>query len=166
MYHSTTCTWLKLTCCSEPEFRLVFMSLAFVTCAIGFFTFGYAMEAGKSAELCSFLWGIQMFGVIIGIWSCLSYGLDAFRNLSSEMFIMNMLFKVRWCSLHLLLTPRLTLLIELYVLCPLSLFEQLGRSKGPGTDHVRLWGHVHVSVFARGARLHVRETNAQLVVKT
>ncbi|KAF2148903.1 serine/threonine kinase 16 [Myriangium duriaei CBS 260.36] len=77
----------------EPEFRLVFMALSAITCALGFFTFGWAMAHGKSAELCSFLWGVQMFGIIVGIWSTITYGLDAFRNLSSEMFIMNMLFK-------------------------------------------------------------------------
>ncbi|GAB7340414.1 hypothetical protein MBLNU457_6848t1 [Dothideomycetes sp. NU457] len=77
----------------EPEFRLTFMALAGVTCAIGMFLFGHALTVGANAILCSFLFGLLMFGIIIGIWSTISYGLDAFRNLSSEMFIMNMLFK-------------------------------------------------------------------------
>lgn len=79
----------------EPEFRLVFMSVSAFFCGVGFFLFGWALHEGFSAVVCSFLWGIQMFGIITGIWSTISYGLDAFRNLSSEMFIMNMLFKVR-----------------------------------------------------------------------
>lgn len=88
--------YLTLTCCvySEPEFRLTFMALAGVTCGIGMFLFGYTLSIGANAILCAFLFGVQMFGIIIGIWSTISYGLDAFRNLSSEMFIMNMLFKV------------------------------------------------------------------------
>lgn len=89
-----------LTCASEPEFRLVFMSIAGVACGLGMFLFGYAMSVGASAILCSFLQGVMMVGVLIGIFSSISYGLDAFRNLSSEMFVMNMLFKVciSFCS--------------------------------------------------------------------
>ena len=34
-----------------------------------------------------------MFGVLIGIFSTLSYGLDSFRNEANEIFVMNMLFK-------------------------------------------------------------------------
>lgn len=80
--------------CSEPEFRLVFMAPAMVTCGLGMFFFGYAMEIGAAAELCAFLQGVMMFGVLIGIFSTLSYALDAFRSQSSEMFVMNMVFKV------------------------------------------------------------------------
>lgn len=80
---------------SEPEFRLVFMSVAMFTCGIGMFLFGYTMAIGAPAELCAFLQGVMMFGVLIGIFSTLSYALDAFRSQSNEMFIMNMLFKVR-----------------------------------------------------------------------
>lgn len=39
-----------------------------------------------------------MFGVLIGIFSTLSYGLDSFRSQSNEIFIMNMLFKVSSCT--------------------------------------------------------------------
>lgn len=79
---------------SEPEFRLVFMSVACVFCGLGMFLFGYEMEIGANAVLCAFLQGVMMFGVLIGIFSTLAYGLDAFRNQSNEIFIMNMLFKV------------------------------------------------------------------------
>lgn len=34
-----------------------------------------------------------MVGVLIGIWSTLSYGLDSFRSQANEIFVMNMLFK-------------------------------------------------------------------------
>ncbi|KAK5731454.1 hypothetical protein LTR17_011342 [Elasticomyces elasticus] len=77
----------------EPEFRLVFMSIGGVTCGIGMFLFGYAMATGAAAEVCAFLQGLMMFGVLIGIFSTLSYGLDAFRTQSNEIFVMNMVFK-------------------------------------------------------------------------
>lgn len=80
---------------SEPEFRLVFLAVAMVMCGIGMFLFGYTMAIGAPAELCAFLQGVMMFGVLIGIFSTLSYALDAFRSQSNEMFVMNMLFKVR-----------------------------------------------------------------------
>jgi len=36
----------------------------------------------------------MMVGVLIGIFATLSYGLDAFRTQSNEIFVMNMLMKV------------------------------------------------------------------------
>jgi hypothetical protein len=65
-----------------------------IACGVGMFLFGYTMEIGAAAEVCSFLQGLMMVGVLVGIFSTLSYGLDAFRNQSDEIFIMNMLFKV------------------------------------------------------------------------
>jgi hypothetical protein len=79
---------------SEPEFRLVFMSGATVFMGLGMFLFGYTMAIGANAILCAFLQGVMMVGVLIGIFATLAYGLDAFRSQSSEIFIMNMLFKV------------------------------------------------------------------------
>jgi len=61
---------------------------------LGMFLFGYTMGIGANAILCAFLQGVMMVGVLIGIFATLAYGLDAFRNQSSEIFIMNMLFKV------------------------------------------------------------------------
>ena len=61
---------------------------------LGMFLFGYTMSIGANAVLCAFLQGVMMVGVLIGIFATLAYGLDAFRNQSSEIFIMNMLFKV------------------------------------------------------------------------
>lgn len=71
------------------------MSLAMVTCGLGMFLFGYTMQVGAAAPLCAFMQGLMMFGVLIGIFSTLSYALDAFRSQSNEMFVMNMVFKVR-----------------------------------------------------------------------
>ncbi|KXL42274.1 hypothetical protein M433DRAFT_151003 [Acidomyces richmondensis BFW] len=77
----------------EPEFRLVFMSVALVFCTVGMFVFGYTMSVGSPSALCSFFQGVQMVGVLIGIFASLSYALDAFRSQSNEIFIMNMFFK-------------------------------------------------------------------------
>jgi hypothetical protein len=79
---------------SEPEFRLVFMAPAAVGCGLGMFLFGYTLDIGANAVLCAFLQGVMMVGVLIGINSTMSYGLDAFRSQSNEMFVMNMFFKV------------------------------------------------------------------------
>ena len=70
------------------------MAPAGVCCGIGMFLFGYTLARGSPAELCAFFQGLQMVGVLIGIFSTLSYGLDSFRSQSNEIFVMNMLFKV------------------------------------------------------------------------
>jgi hypothetical protein len=69
------------------------MGIAGVFCGLGMFLFGYAMAIGANAILCAFLQGVMNMGVLIGICATLSYGLDAFRHQSNEIFIMNMLFK-------------------------------------------------------------------------
>jgi hypothetical protein len=65
-----------------------------VCCGIGMFLFGYTLANGSPAPVCAFLQGVMMVGVLIGIFSSLSYGLDSFRSQSNEIFVMNMLFKV------------------------------------------------------------------------
>lgn len=69
------------------------MAPAGVACGLGMFLFGYTLSIGANSILCAFLQGVMMVGVLIGIFSTLSYGLDAFRNQSNEIFVMNMLFK-------------------------------------------------------------------------
>jgi hypothetical protein len=72
------------------------MPIAGIACTVGMFLFGYTMSIGANALLCAFLQGVMMFGVLIGIFSTLSYGLDAFKSQANEIFIMNMVFKVRF----------------------------------------------------------------------
>jgi len=69
------------------------MGPAAVACGLGMFLFGYTLSIGANAVLCAFLQGVMMVGVLIGIFSTLSYGLDAFRSQSNEMFVMNMFLK-------------------------------------------------------------------------
>ena len=96
------------------------MSLAGIFCGIGMFLFGYTMAIGANAVLCAFLQGIMNVGVLIGIFSTLSYGLDAFRSQSNEMFITNMFFKVNHQPISYALSD---LSIELHVLRPKQLRE-------------------------------------------
>ena len=77
----------------EPEFRLVHMFPATVLCAIGMFCYGWFTQIGASAYVCAFFQGVMMCGVLLGTISSVSYALDAYRDSSNEIFIMNMLFK-------------------------------------------------------------------------
>ena len=43
----------------EPEFRLIFMSIALVFCTIGMCLFGYTMSVGSAAPLCAFFQGVM-----------------------------------------------------------------------------------------------------------
>lgn len=94
LFLGTSSTCMSNYTHSEPEFRLVFMGIGGACCGIGMFLFGYTMGQGSASALCAFFQGVMMVGVLIGIFSTLSYGLDAFRTQSNEIFVMNMLFKV------------------------------------------------------------------------
>lgn len=78
---------------SEPEFRLGHMAIATVLCGIGMFGYGHFVQIGASAYVCALFQGIMMAGVLVGTISSVSYALDAYRESSNELFIMNMLFK-------------------------------------------------------------------------
>jgi len=78
---------------SEPEFRLVHMILALICCGVGMFGYGHFTQVGAAATTCAVFQGIMMTGVLIGTISPVAYALDAYRDSSNEIFIMNMLFK-------------------------------------------------------------------------
>ena len=140
------------------------MSGATVFMGLGMFFFGYTMAIGASAILCAFLQGVMMVGVLIGIFATLAYGLDAFRNQSSEIFIMNMLFKVR-PTLYLTLFPQTDSHTEPHVLWPLQLCKSLGRVQGPGTDNVRLWRDFDLHGAYGNPGVYLREEIEELVVE-
>jgi hypothetical protein len=54
---------------------------------------GYSVESAKSVYLVSFIWGMALCGITISAISTSSYGLDAFRDNATEMFIMAAVFK-------------------------------------------------------------------------
>ncbi|KAE8853756.1 hypothetical protein HRS9122_00748 [Pyrenophora teres f. teres] len=76
----------------EPEYRLLAMVFS-VTIVIGICLFGHYAEQGSSYYLTAFFHGMDLFGIVIAAISVSSYALDAFRHLSSEMFIINMVLK-------------------------------------------------------------------------
>lgn len=76
----------------EPEFRLLPVTLGLLG-GVGLMSYAYAVDAQISMYICSFLWGLSMFGIIFMVTPSNSYVIDAFRDLSSEMFIASMMFK-------------------------------------------------------------------------
>jgi len=76
----------------EPEYRLLGMIPA-VTIIIGLCLFGYFAEQGASFYLTAFFHGMDLFGIVCAAISASSYVLDAFRDISAEVFIINMVFK-------------------------------------------------------------------------
>ncbi|KAL6710782.1 hypothetical protein ACN47E_007839 [Coniothyrium glycines] len=76
----------------EPEYRLLGM-IPSVTIVIGLCLFGYFAEQGASFYLTAFFHGMDLFGIVVAAIAASSYVLDAYRDISSEVFIMNMVLK-------------------------------------------------------------------------
>lgn len=78
----------------EPEFHLIPVFTIGMVCAVaGLAGWGRVVENGDTIYLVCFLWGLMLFGMTsIAAW-CTSWSLDAFRQHSTELFIMNMVFK-------------------------------------------------------------------------
>ena len=76
----------------EPEFRLVMMPLGLLAGA-AMMGWGAACENYVNVYATSALHGIALFGILVVAISAASYGLDAFRDLSSEMFVAGIIFK-------------------------------------------------------------------------
>lgn len=72
----------------------------------------------------------MLCGILIGIFASLAYGLDSFRSQSSEIFVMNMVFKVS-PTLPLEYDCQTLTPVELHVLRPIELCEQLGHGERP-----------------------------------
>lgn len=76
----------------EPEYRLVGMIPSVLT-VVGLCLFGFFAEQGKSYYLTSFVHGVDLFGIVCAAVASSSYILDAFRDISAEVFIINMVVK-------------------------------------------------------------------------
>ena len=76
----------------EPEYRLI-LCIAGLFIGAGLFAFGHQAQIGGSFYGTSALHGLIMFGIIASGISTVSYALDAFRSMSSEIFIMGMCVK-------------------------------------------------------------------------
>jgi hypothetical protein len=64
-----------------------------VTIVIGLCLFGYFAERGASFYLTAFFHGMDLFGIVCAAIAASTYVLDAFRDISAEVFIINMVFK-------------------------------------------------------------------------
>ena len=77
----------------EPEFQLP-LSLFGAICAIsGLVGLGYSLQRGENVYLVCFVWGLLSFGVTVSNVSYFNYGLAAFREYSTETFIMASVFR-------------------------------------------------------------------------
>ncbi|KAF2017470.1 MFS general substrate transporter [Aaosphaeria arxii CBS 175.79] len=76
----------------EPEYRLLGMIPSLLT-GVGLFAFGYMCENHFSYYATATMHGMDLFGIVCAAISASAYVIDAYRDMSSEIFIMNMLFK-------------------------------------------------------------------------
>ncbi|PSN67779.1 MFS general substrate transporter [Corynespora cassiicola Philippines] len=79
----------------EAEFRIPVCVLAVVVFAVGWFTFGWALDhpTYERVYLCSFCYGAVSFGTSVASTSGGLYILDAFKKYSTEIFILQMMIK-------------------------------------------------------------------------
>ncbi|KAH7082640.1 major facilitator superfamily domain-containing protein [Paraphoma chrysanthemicola] len=76
----------------EPEFRLPLVAVG-VLCGAGLFGFGGLAGAQGSIYAIAFMWGLLLFGVSFVVGPCSAYAIDAYRSISDEIFIANIMFK-------------------------------------------------------------------------
>ncbi|KAK5169594.1 uncharacterized protein LTR77_005571 [Saxophila tyrrhenica] len=76
----------------EPEFRLLPVGFGLIG-GVGVVAYAYVLQERGNLYVASFLWGLGLFGIIFILTPANSYVVDAYRDLSSEMFIANMMFK-------------------------------------------------------------------------
>ncbi|KPI35680.1 putative MFS-type transporter [Cyphellophora attinorum] len=77
----------------EPEFCLIPTTISGVITVAGLVGWGFTVHNGQSIYLAAFLWGLMLFGMAWFATSATSWALDAYRQNSTEVFIMNMVFK-------------------------------------------------------------------------
>lgn len=76
----------------EAEFRLPLVSVG-VLCGAGLIAFGALSESQGSIYAICFTWGFALFGIAFIIGPCSAYAIDAYRSISDEIFIVNIMFK-------------------------------------------------------------------------
>ncbi|OCT53129.1 hypothetical protein CLCR_09908 [Cladophialophora carrionii] len=77
----------------EPEFALLPISLGGICSVAGLIGWGYAVSEFKSIYLVCFIWAVILFGMTVIASFATQWALDAYRQNSTELFIMNMVFK-------------------------------------------------------------------------
>lgn len=69
------------------------MPIAFVFSTMGLFVYGYMLHTLAAPEVTSLFYGILFFGILCGSITTTEYALDAYRDLSNEIFIMGTVFR-------------------------------------------------------------------------
>lgn len=77
----------------EPEFRLPMMVFVPIVSTIGYFLFGNLIQQGQSPVAASVMFGLVFVSVQFAAVSTGAYIIDAFRDVSVEIFIISMSFK-------------------------------------------------------------------------
>jgi len=77
----------------EPEFCLLPIAPGAVIMVAGLVGWGYAVHALANVYVVCFTWGLLLFGIIISATFATQWSLDAYRQHSTELFVMNMVFK-------------------------------------------------------------------------
>lgn len=77
----------------EPEFRLPMMIIVPIVSTIGYFLFGNLIQEGQSPVAASVMFGLVFVSVQFAAVSTGAYIVDAFRNVSVEIFIISMSVK-------------------------------------------------------------------------
>ncbi|OJJ05938.1 hypothetical protein ASPVEDRAFT_55696 [Aspergillus versicolor CBS 583.65] len=76
----------------EPEFRLPLVAFAFL-CTGGLCGFGALAQEQGNLYLIDFMWGLTLAGICFCVGPCSSYAIDAFREMSNEIFVANVMVK-------------------------------------------------------------------------
>ncbi|KAH7116696.1 major facilitator superfamily domain-containing protein [Dendryphion nanum] len=76
----------------EPEYRLIGMIPSLLT-GVGLFAFGYMTQHHYSYYATATMHGMDLFGIVCAAISASAYVIDAYRDMSGEIFIVNMVFK-------------------------------------------------------------------------
>jgi CxxC motif-containing protein len=76
----------------EPEFRIIPAVLGLIAGA-GLCGYAALVQQGDSIYAASTLWGIGLFGIFFVVTPASAYAIDAYKEMTSELFIAAMMFK-------------------------------------------------------------------------
>ncbi|KAF2502681.1 MFS transporter-like protein [Lophium mytilinum] len=76
----------------EPEIRLLPIIFSSVG-GVGLILYGVLAQRGDNLYLVDFMWGLMLFGAVFIFTSASAYAIDAYRDMSSELFIASMMLK-------------------------------------------------------------------------
>lgn len=77
----------------EPEFCLIPIAPSTIIMVAALVGWGYAVHAFANVYVICFIWGLLLFGIIITATFATQWALDGYRQHSTELFVMNMVFK-------------------------------------------------------------------------